>query len=56
MSDLTTKLVWTYTIEHNRGLYNVVGTDGKTQARLVASCLHEEDAKRIWELYALQSI
>ncbi len=55
MSDLTTEPGWTYTIEHNevKGLYTVVETDSKTQARIIASCFHEEDAKRIWKLYAL---
>ncbi len=43
---------WKYTIEHNYGLHNVVGSDGKAKARLVASCHHRVDAERIMDLYA----
>ena len=42
---------WTYTIEHNLAVYNVVGTDKKTRARIIASCFKREDAERIMALY-----
>ncbi len=44
-------LVWTYTVESNYGRHHVVGTDNKTKARLVASCLHRKDADRICAMY-----
>ena len=43
---------WTYTIEHNLAMFNVVGTDKKTRARIIASCYEREDAERIMALYA----
>ena len=42
---------WTYTIEHNLAMYNVVGTDKKIRARIIASCYEREDAERIMALY-----